>query len=52
MYAHFVKIFEEEGATNVVYGVDYAWQIQYYPELAIDLYPQDLGLKWVFFNIF
>ena len=27
MYARFVRLFAEEGATNVVYGVDYAWQI-------------------------
>ena len=52
MYKRFVEVFDQEKVTNVVFGVDYAWNIQYYPDLSIDLFPQNLGIKWVFHNIF
>ena len=29
MYKRFVEVFDQEKVTNVVFGVDYAWNIQY-----------------------
>jgi len=41
MWKNFVKIFKEEGATNVVWVMDYSNNILKTPELAVKLWPED-----------
>ena len=52
MWKNFVRIFEEEGADNVVWIMDYSFKIKDRNQIAIDLWPEDNVVQWLFFNIF
>ena len=49
---NFDKIFREEGADNAVWAIDYSWFIQDNPDFAVDLWPQDVEIGWLLFNMF
>lgn len=51
MYQHFISIFEEEQVDNVVWIMDYSFDIRNNPELAVSLWPGD-KVTWLFFNVF
>ena len=50
-YRRFVQIFEDEGVTNAIWAVDYAWNIRDWPDLAIDLWPGPM-VDWLFFHVY
>lgn len=52
MWENFVRIFEEEGTDNVVWVMDYSAAIKKNWQLAVDLWPSDDVVQWLFFNLF
>ena len=52
MLRKFDQIFKEEGTDNVVWVMDYSWEIRNELELAVDIWPQDVEIGWLFFNLF
>lgn len=52
MWKNFVKIFKKNKVDNVVWVMDYSFEIQYNPELAIRMWPDDEVVDWLFFNVF
>ena len=52
VWHHFVEIFEEEGATNAVYVLDFSWDIRDNLDLIELLWPKDIDIQWLFFNMF
>lgn len=53
MYLNFVKVFQEfeGGVDNVVWVMDYSFEIRTNPDLAVELWPGD-DVTWLFFNVF
>ena len=52
MWANFAKIFEEEGADNVVWVMDFSWDIRENLWIADLLWPEAVEIGWLFFNMF
>ena len=52
MIRNFDRIFKEKGADNVIWVMDYSWNIRDTPDLAVGLWPQDVEIGWLFFNMF
>lgn len=52
MIRNFDKIFKMAGADNVVWVMDYSWNIRDNIDLAVALWPQDVKIGWLFFNMF
>ena len=52
MWANFVRIFEEEGADNVVWVMDYSVKIREHFDVAEKLWPENNVVQWLFFNLF
>ena len=52
MIRRFDTLFKEEEATNVIWVMDYSWNIRDTPDLAVELWPQDVEIGWLFFNMF
>lgn len=52
MYANFVKVFEDEGVDNVVWVMDYSFEIRSHPDRAVELWPDNNVVGWLFFNLF
>ena len=52
MIRRFDTIFKEEGAENAVWVMDYSWEIRDKLDLAADIWPQDVEIGWLFFNLF
>lgn len=52
MIRNFDKIFKMAGADNVVWVMDYSWNIRNNIDLAVALWPQDVKIGWLFFNMF
>ena len=52
MWDNFALIFEEEGADNVVWVMDYSWDIREKFELADLLWPKNVKIDWLFWNMF
>ena len=52
MWKNFVRIFEKEGVDNVVWIMDYSFNVRNQLQVAIDLWPEDNVVQWLFFNIF
>ena len=52
MLRKFDQIFKEEGTDNVVWVMDYSWEIRNELDLAVNIWPQDVEIGWLFFNLF
>ena len=52
MRANFDRIFKEEGVDNVVWVMDFSWNIRDHPDLAVDLWPDVDNVTWLFWNMF
>jgi len=51
MYRHFIDVFREEEVDNVVWIMDYSYDIRNDPDLAVRLWP-GIEVTWLFFNVF
>ena len=51
MYQHFIDVFREEEVDNVVWIMDYSYDIRLDPDLAVRLWPGS-EVTWLFFNVF
>ena len=52
MWERFDRIFQEEGATNAVYVMDFSWDIRDDLHLADLLWPRNVNIQWLFWNMF
>lgn len=52
MWEHFAEIFEEEGACNAVFILDFSWDIREDLHLIEMLWPKNVNIQWLFFNMF
>lgn len=54
MWKNFVRIFNDEGVDNVVWIMDYSFNIRLDggAEAAAELWPEDNVVSWLFFNVF
>ena len=53
MWKNFVRIFEEEiEVENVVWVMDYSFNVRDHPDVAVRMWPDDNKVSWLFFNIF
>ena len=46
-----MDIFDQQGVTNALYAVDYAWNIRHDPDLAVALWPGP-RVDWLFFHVY
>lgn len=51
MFHHFIDIFKDEGVDNVVWVMDYSFEIRLDLDLAVELWPGP-EVTWLFFNLF
>jgi hypothetical protein len=51
MYRHFIEVFEQEGVDNVVWVMDYSYEIRHDLDAAVNLWPGP-EVSWLFFNVF
>ena len=52
MRANFDRIFKEEGVNNVVWVMDFSWNIRDHPDMAVELWPDVDNVSWLFWNMF
>ena len=52
MWKNFVRIFEDKQVDNVVWAMDYSFDVRDTPELLVELWPDDNVVGWLFFNVF
>ena len=52
MWRNFVRIFNDVGADNVVWIMDYSYNIRFDNDLAVRLWPENNVVQWLFWNVF
>ena len=52
MWEYFEQVFEEEGVTNALFALDFSWDIRDDPTLADRLWPRNVNIQWLFWNMF
>ena len=52
MWANFVEKFESKGVSNVVWIMDFSFEIRENIELAVKIWPDNNVVDWLFFNVF
>lgn len=52
MWRNFVRIFNDNEVENVVWVMDYSYEIRLNPQLAVELWPENNVVSWLMFNVF
>ena len=50
-FRRFYDVFRDQGVENAVWALDYSWDIQFDPDLAVDLWPGEI-VDWLFFHVY